>query len=209
MLVPGSNLGPSFTDEYRCIKRPLLSNAFGKTASFIDRGDLIVFSCGRCKPVSLPGGGAVLCRNVRLEELLPVVEYQKDSDGGKRSLQLIKSGLYNLVIYARLYWLPQSLAFRNLGETRYHPLGDIEAMDPVKLALLPANIVAYKGHNMHVQNALAKMLEDMDAVPAGLIDLPRVRKVSRERRLLGYPILVDTSVRDRLYRNMSRSGLGP
>ena len=32
MLVPGSKLGPGFSDEYRRIKRPLLSNAFGKTA---------------------------------------------------------------------------------------------------------------------------------------------------------------------------------
>jgi len=51
------------------------------------------------------GSGAVLCPNARLEELLPVVEYQKDSDGGKRSLQLIKPGLYNPVISPRLYCL--------------------------------------------------------------------------------------------------------
>ncbi len=42
MLVPGSQLGPKFADEYRRIKRPLLSNAFGKTASLVDRGNLIL-----------------------------------------------------------------------------------------------------------------------------------------------------------------------
>ena len=42
MLVPGSRLGPEFVDEYRRIKRPLLSNAFGKTASLVDRGNLIL-----------------------------------------------------------------------------------------------------------------------------------------------------------------------
>jgi len=42
MLVSGSRLGPEFTDEYRRIKRPLLSNAFGKTASLVDRGNLIL-----------------------------------------------------------------------------------------------------------------------------------------------------------------------
>jgi len=42
MLVPGSRLGPEFADEYRRIKRPLLSNAFGKTASLVDRGNLIL-----------------------------------------------------------------------------------------------------------------------------------------------------------------------
>lgn len=51
MLVPGSNLDPSFTDEYRRIKRPLLSNAFGKTASLVERGNLILVTS------SMPGEG--------------------------------------------------------------------------------------------------------------------------------------------------------
>lgn len=51
MLVPGSNLDPSFIDEYRRIKRPLLSNAFGKTASLVERGNLILITS------SMPGEG--------------------------------------------------------------------------------------------------------------------------------------------------------
>ena len=42
MLVPGSHLGQQFQDQYRRIKRPLLSNAFGKTASLVDNGNLIL-----------------------------------------------------------------------------------------------------------------------------------------------------------------------
>ena len=42
MLVPGSKLGPDFADEYRRIKRPLLANAFGKSASLVKRGNLIL-----------------------------------------------------------------------------------------------------------------------------------------------------------------------
>ncbi len=42
MLVPGGTLGPEFFDEYRRIKRPLLSNAYGKTATLVDRGNLIL-----------------------------------------------------------------------------------------------------------------------------------------------------------------------
>ena len=42
MLVPGSKLGPDFSDEYRRIKRPLLANAFGKSASLVKRGNLIL-----------------------------------------------------------------------------------------------------------------------------------------------------------------------
>jgi exopolysaccharide/PEP-CTERM locus tyrosine autokinase len=51
MLVPGSNIGPGFSDEYRRIKRPLLANAFGKTASLVDRGNLIMVTS------SVPGEG--------------------------------------------------------------------------------------------------------------------------------------------------------
>lgn len=51
MLVPGSKLGPEVKNEYRRIKRPLLSNAFGKTASLVDQGNLIVVTS------SVPGEG--------------------------------------------------------------------------------------------------------------------------------------------------------
>jgi len=51
MLVQGSGLGPVFADEYRRIKRPLLSNAFGKSASLLDKGNLILVTS------SIPGEG--------------------------------------------------------------------------------------------------------------------------------------------------------
>jgi len=51
MLVPGSALGPEFQDQYRRIKRPLLSNAFGKTASLVEHGNLILVTS------SVPGEG--------------------------------------------------------------------------------------------------------------------------------------------------------
>ena len=51
MLVPGSALDPEIRNEYRRIKRPLLSNAFGKSASLVDQGNLIVVTS------SVPGEG--------------------------------------------------------------------------------------------------------------------------------------------------------
>lgn len=42
LLVPGSELGQHFSDEYRRIKRPLLANAFGKTASLVEQGNLVL-----------------------------------------------------------------------------------------------------------------------------------------------------------------------
>ena len=51
MLVPGGQLDARFFDEYRRIKRPLLSNAFGKTAQLVDKGNLILITS------SIPGEG--------------------------------------------------------------------------------------------------------------------------------------------------------
>jgi len=51
MLVSGSQLGAADNDEYRRIKRPLLSNAFGKTAEMVNHGNLILVTS------SIPGEG--------------------------------------------------------------------------------------------------------------------------------------------------------
>ena len=51
MLVPGSSLGPEIRSEYRRIKRPLLSNAFGKSSELVDDGNLILVTS------SVPGEG--------------------------------------------------------------------------------------------------------------------------------------------------------
>jgi exopolysaccharide/PEP-CTERM locus tyrosine autokinase len=51
MLVPGSAMGPEIRAEYRRIKRPLLSNAFGKSAALVDGGNLILVTS------SVPGEG--------------------------------------------------------------------------------------------------------------------------------------------------------
>jgi len=51
MLVHGSNLGQDFIDDYGRIKRPLLSNAFGKSASLPEKGNFILVTS------SIPGEG--------------------------------------------------------------------------------------------------------------------------------------------------------
>lgn len=51
MLVTGSGLAASFSDEYRRIKRPLLSNIYGKSASLMEKSNLILVTS------SIPGEG--------------------------------------------------------------------------------------------------------------------------------------------------------
>ncbi|MDX2507684.1 MAG: XrtA-associated tyrosine autokinase [Gammaproteobacteria bacterium] len=51
MLVPGSSLSRDIQDDYRRIKRPLVSNAVGRNKSMVDRGNLILVTS------SIPGEG--------------------------------------------------------------------------------------------------------------------------------------------------------
>lgn len=51
MLVPGSNLDREIQDEYRRIKRPLVSNAVGRNKLLVERGNLILVTS------SIPGEG--------------------------------------------------------------------------------------------------------------------------------------------------------
>ena len=51
MLVPGSNLDREIQDEYRRIKRPLVSNAVGRNKLLVNRGNLILVTS------AVPGEG--------------------------------------------------------------------------------------------------------------------------------------------------------
>ena len=181
----------------------------GSGESDIWGGDLVVLSFGRGKPVSLLGGGAVLSRDACYADLLPAVTSQQGESLLKRSIFRLKVHLYNWMILPRLYWLPQSLPFLHLGETRYHPLPGIDAMDQTRLELLPDNIVAYRDNGSEAQQSLVGIIGELNSTVAGLIDLAQQCQVPRERRLLRYPLLVDASFRDRLYNQLRRFGLGP
>lgn len=51
MLVPGSSIDDSIRDEYRRVKRPLVSNAVGRNRLLVERGNVILVTS------SIPGEG--------------------------------------------------------------------------------------------------------------------------------------------------------
>jgi dTDP-4-amino-4,6-dideoxygalactose transaminase len=181
----------------------------GGGESAIWEGDLVVLSFGRGKPVSLLGGGAVLYRDAALRQLLPETDEPAEPGLRQRVGFRLQAMLYNRLIAPRLYWLPHSLPFLHLGETRYQPLSAIEAMDPLRQALLATNVAAYRADDMAAQTALAGMLKGLDGAAGELIDLPRVCRVPAQRPLLRYPLLVEAAARERLYGELRRRGLGP
>ena len=100
----------------------------GKEEGNIWQGDLVVLSFGRGKPVNLLGGGAVLLREAAVGDMLPIADEDSANSKCNHALFHLKVLMFNRMISPRLYWLPQSLPFLNLGETRYYPLADIAAM---------------------------------------------------------------------------------
>jgi len=175
-------------------------------------GDLVVLSFGRGKPVSLLGGGAVLCRegaHEALYGLLPCGREQQPVNVPQQLIFKLKAALYNRMIFPRLYWLPQAMPFLHLGETRYYPLTSIEGMDRIRLSMLPANVKAYLDNSLKIQEKIEEMLGDLDLEVCGITDLPNACKIADGRRLLRYPLLVEPGARDQLYGELFRSGLGP
>ncbi len=169
------------------------------------QGDLVVFSFGRGKPVSLLGGGAVLASTAPLVKLLPQPKTSLTTFHQRFAFNL-KAKLYNSMISPLLYWLPQSLPFLHLGETRYHTLQAIEAMDQKRMDLLPANISCYQDDaDASIRSEkISLMLDSLTGSPARLMNLPRLCNIEANRRLLRYPLLLEAESRDRL----KQAGLG-
>jgi len=172
------------------------------------KGDLVVLSFGRGKPVSLLGGGGVLYREQEYEAMFPASGQDVTSKRNGSALLPLKIALYNWMISPWVYWLPQFLPFLHLGETRFHSLESVGAMDDTRLALLPANIAAYRDHKYEIQQAMAEILANIPEAADGIIDLPSACNISRNQRLLRYPLLLNESARSRLCGLLAKSGSG-
>lgn len=87
MLVPGSNIGRDIQDDYRRIKRPLVTNAVGRNRAMVDRGNLILVTS------SLPGEGKTytsvnlaLSIAQELDTTVLLVDCDVDKQGASRLL---------------------------------------------------------------------------------------------------------------------------
>jgi dTDP-4-amino-4,6-dideoxygalactose transaminase len=169
------------------------------------QGDLVVLSFGRGKPVNLLGGGAVLCRDAKLADLLP--EMNASADGRFQCLNYrLKASLYNQLISPRLYWLLALFPFLHIGETRYHQLADIKPLDSCRRGYLSANISRYRSRDLVIQDMVSEMLAGLTA--GGIVCLPVACGVDKQQPLLRYPLLVEAGLRDRLLDRLHGHGLG-
>lgn len=182
------------------------------------RGDLVVLSFGRGKPVSLLGGGAVLCRKdnstgklaQRLARILPLAKeatlsFVGTGVGPGLSWRL-KIALYRQLLRPHLYGLLQSLPFLSIGETRYQPLAAITAAEPGMETLLAANIKQYQQRERQQQAWVAAIISHSGSE---FIDLPVVCGHIEGEPLLRYPVLLSSiGLKAQLLAAMHAKGLG-
>jgi len=171
------------------------------------QGDLTILSFGRGKPVSLLGGGAVICSDSKLYQYLPVVESILDSRFAANLKFRLKSTAYNLLLSPWYYWLPESLPFLHLGETVYHPMVSIDPFPAERLVYLPSNIKSYWSRQNHLSVKIHELLHRF--MSNDLIDLPSLCCGAALPPLIRYPILAKTKEQaDLLYSRSKSCGLG-
>ncbi|MDH5571621.1 MAG: DegT/DnrJ/EryC1/StrS family aminotransferase [Gammaproteobacteria bacterium] len=171
------------------------------------KGDFIILSFGRGKPVSTLGGGALLCRNSDLMQgLLEESNAIQKSSNLELAKYKLKIYLYNLLLQPRLYFIPNSLPFLKLGETKFKPMHEIEPISENNLSILDANIEKYisskTDETQHWLSEIIAKSEYTDLAKACL-------EVNKQTTLLRYPILAQTRIqRDELYLKLNKAGLG-
>lgn len=171
------------------------------------QGDFIVLSFGRGKPVSVLGGGAVLCNDADLKNGLPKEGLVFKSRKKVEFIQYrFKVSIYNLLLHPRLYFIPDSLSFLKLGETIFKPLPSIKSIYKENISILDSNIDMYMN-----ECADEKQRQISDIISkTELINLANECNINGGiPKLIRFPVLAGSKMqRDSLYKELNKAGLG-
>lgn len=163
------------------------------------KGDFVILSFGRGKPVSLLGGGAVLGSRPDLLSALPRPTFFSNGTGFP-----LKARMYNLLRRPCLYWLPRRMPGLQLGKTHYRPLIALGSLDRRRQKLLAANIARYRLR----RGEIALLLRNALTTLPSLVDVAAATDAN-PRFLTRYPVLLSSRTqRDRALHRLERGGLG-
>lgn len=171
------------------------------------KGDFIVLSFGRGKPVSTLGGGAILCKNDNLIKHLPV---EGQTIINRTTLKSIiyrtKIFLYNILLYPYFYLIPHNLPFLKLGETIFKPLKKINSIYKENISILDSNIDEY---NINFPVRIQQLLT-VSIPKTTIINVSTECNVNHTiTNLVRYPVLLNSRIeRDELYKRLNDKGLG-
>jgi exopolysaccharide/PEP-CTERM locus tyrosine autokinase len=146
MLVEGSRLGAEFADEYRRIKRPLLSNAFGKSSALSERANLILLAS------SIPNEG----KTYTAINLALSIAQERDHSVLLVDCDMAKKGV------SRILGLEDTLGLVDVLESDHVTLGEaILKTDIPGLSVLPAGIRNDYGTELYGSHRMSSLIDEM------------------------------------------------
>ncbi len=162
--------------------------------------DYVLFSFGRGKPLSLLGGGVLFSKEEIIVSELVQQAANSFLDGVKQRVKLLA---FNVLLRPHLYCYLNRAPFLKLGETQYHPMTTIIAMDSFRKALFMANLSLHE-----LRSSIAERAYDALCTTTSLQHLTSL-PTARRKQLLRYPLLcADNNIRDNMLRKLSAAGLG-
>jgi dTDP-4-amino-4,6-dideoxygalactose transaminase len=169
------------------------------------KGDLIITSFGRGKPISLFGGGAVLYKNKEFSQHLPKVTPISLSLL-KKLIYQFKVSLVNILSSPLPYYFLTKLPFLSLGETHFKPLEKLEALSRQQQNYLTHAKQSYDS-TTQLNHEISAMVRSLNCDL--IIDLPKICKLDLNQPLLRYPLLItDINLKNRIAYNLEKEGLG-
>ncbi|MEO1480794.1 MAG: DegT/DnrJ/EryC1/StrS family aminotransferase [Myxococcota bacterium] len=176
VAVPFLGIPERLNDIRRCCPTTLIEDSAQTWPGEGPRGDLVVLSFGRGKPLSVLGGGAVLSYSPIFRSTSPKTEQDA------ALVHRLKLSAYNLVTQPLAYGLLERLPGLSLGETRYEALDAIRGIRRSQLDRLAPNLERYRRRDRRIEHRIAEVVAAAD-----VISLPRVCNASGP--FLRYPIL--------------------
>lgn len=171
-------------------------------SSFSSTSDFVTFSFGRGKPVSLLGGGLLLAQN----DYAQLMGENRGwlSNGSANSIKYkLKLLAYNQLLKPQAYALLNRLPLLSLGQTKYHPLGNLAYMGADQKDIFAANYANYRARDRSLEDKYKLLFDEFK-----LQTLSSFNGL-RAGRLLRFPLLCPSkSVRDLLLQQGSALGLG-
>lgn len=169
------------------------------------KGDLIITSFGRGKPLSLFGGGAVLYTNQAYSEYLPVGDTIPETSL-ERWIYRFKVFLINFLSTPFLYYVLTRLPFLNLGKTHFKPLVAINGLSNHIKNYLTYNKQNYESLRL-LNHEISAMINSIDC--DYIINLPRACNLKPDYPLLRYPLLItDLDLKNKIAKSLEAQGLG-
>ena len=169
------------------------------------KGDYIVTSFGKGKPINLLGGGSVLTKLSNLDKLLNKQHYKKFETPSAIKYQL-KLVLYNILINPSIYYWLTKIPLLSIGSTVYKPLHNINFYPSTNYNRIKHNYESY----IKMPKVYQKIHEMLLAIHhPDIIDLPAITNFDFEQPLLRYPILVKNRyLYESINQRLIKKGLG-